>query len=118
MRALHGFDKVRVWIKGPDWGHPPAPEVTRARQTKHAVKLSKREVTWLAVNFVLAILLTTALMWNQALLPLPEKAAIAAFLLLTMASWGALLEHRRWLVPVEVSRVVSMVAAVLLVARA
>jgi alkylglycerol monooxygenase len=118
MNALHGFDKVRVWIKGPDWGHPPAPQVTRAQQTKHAVSLSGREVIWLAVNFVLAILLTTTLMWSQAILPLPQKAAVAVFLLLTMASWGALLEQRKWLIPIEVCRAFSIAAAVLLFTRA
>jgi sterol desaturase/sphingolipid hydroxylase (fatty acid hydroxylase superfamily) len=115
---LHGMDKVRVWLKGPDWGHPPAPEVSRAMQQKHSVKLSPRAVWWLAVNFVAAVVATTWLLWNQSLLPLSQKLAVAGFLLLTMASWGALLERRRWLLPVELVRVASAAAAALLLVRA
>ncbi|HEX4386062.1 MAG TPA: sterol desaturase family protein, partial [Myxococcales bacterium] len=115
---MRGMDKVRVWLKGPDWGHPPAPEVSRATQQKHTVRLSGREISWLAVNFFAAVVATTWLLWNQSLLPLSQKLAVAGFLLLTMASWGALLERRRWLLPVELVRVASAAAAALLLVRA
>jgi hypothetical protein len=35
-----------------------------------------------------------------------------------MAGWGALLERRRWLVPVEVCRAASVVASLVLFANA
>src|SRR5438132_836018 len=50
-----GFDKLRVWLKGPEWDFPPAPEITRAQQKKHGVQLSRRETVFLAVTLVLAI---------------------------------------------------------------
>jgi hypothetical protein len=116
-RKLEGLDKLRVWVKGPDWGYPAAPEVTRAEQRKHAVKLSRNQVIWLAVNFVITIALTTYLMWNRDVLPLPEKLFVAGFLLMTLAAWGALLERRRWLLPVELARAATAAAAVLLIIR-
>jgi hypothetical protein len=56
-------------------------------------------------------------MWNQSILPMQQKLALAGFLLLTMASWGALLERRRWLVPAEVCRVAALVAVAVLFVR-
>ena len=103
-RALSGLDRARVWLKGPAWGHPPAPEVTRAAQQKHEAALTRRQSAWLAVNLVIAIAGTTALLFFQASLPGVQRAALAAFLLLTLAGWGALLEKKRWVVPLELVR--------------
>jgi sterol desaturase/sphingolipid hydroxylase (fatty acid hydroxylase superfamily) len=89
-----GLDRLRVWLKGPEWGFPPAPQATRAGQRKHDVQISGAEVAWLWVTLLLAIAGTTALLWFQAAWPLPRKALVAAFLLLLIASWGLLLERR------------------------
>lgn len=91
---FRGLDKLRVWLKGPEWGYPPAPEITRAEQKKHSVHLSPREVRWLSVTLVLAIAGTTALMWFQGVWPLSSKLALAAALLGLIASWGFLLDRR------------------------
>jgi hypothetical protein len=91
---FRGLDKLRVWLKGPEWGYPPAPEITREQQRKHGVQLSRREIAWLAATLVLAIIGTTALLWFQDILPLSRKVALAAALLAIIASWGFLLERR------------------------
>ena len=93
-RMLRGLDRVRVFIKGPEWGHPPAPEITRAQQQKHAVELSRREIAWLATTLVIAIVATFLLLWFQFSLPLWKRVAAAGFVLLLMASWGLLLDRR------------------------
>jgi sterol desaturase/sphingolipid hydroxylase (fatty acid hydroxylase superfamily) len=91
---FRGLDKLRVWLKGPEWGYPPAPEITREQQRKHGVQLSRREIAWLSATLVLAIVGTTALLWFQDILPLSRKVALAAALLAIIASWGFLLERR------------------------
>ena len=93
-RSLAGLDRLRVFLKGPEWGHPPAPEITRAQQEKHAVELSRREIGWLATTLVIAIVATFLLLWFQFSLPLWKQAAVSAFVLLLMASWGLLLDRR------------------------
>ena len=95
---------LQVWVRGPAWGFPPPPEVTRDGQRKHAVRLSRAEIVWLAGNLVLAISLTTILLWFQFTMPLARSAVLAGFLLLTLASWGALLERKGWHLPVELLR--------------
>ena len=112
-----GLDKLRVWLKGPEWGFPAAPPASRAAQQKHAPKLTAREAKWLAVNLVVAIIGTTALLWYQDVLQLPQRAALAGFLLLTLAGWGALLERKRWLIPVELCRATVAVCALVLFTR-
>jgi alkylglycerol monooxygenase len=93
-RALRGMDKLRVWLKGPAWGHPPALEITRAQQRKHAVELSRRELRWLAATLVLAVSATFALLWFQLSLPPAKRALLALATLLLIASWGFLLDRR------------------------
>jgi sterol desaturase/sphingolipid hydroxylase (fatty acid hydroxylase superfamily) len=95
-RTAHfkGIDKLRVWLEGPAWGYPPAPEITRAQQRKHSVRLSRRETALLAVALGVAVLGTTALLWYQDILPLSRKLALAALLLGLIAGLGLLLERR------------------------
>lgn len=94
LRELRGLDRLRVVLRGPEWGYPAAPEITRERQQKHAVQLSPRETAWLSTTLVLATIATFLLLWFQFTLPLWERAAIAAGVLLLMASWGVLLDRR------------------------
>jgi hypothetical protein len=93
-RALSGWDRLRVVLRGPEWGYPAAPEVTRAAQRKHAVELTSREVRGLATALVIAVVTTFLLLWYQYSLPLWERAALAAFVLALMAAWGLLLDRR------------------------
>lgn len=111
-RELRGLDRLRLFFKGPDWGHPEAPEVTRAAQRKHEAELSPRAVAWLSLNLVLAVSATFLLLWFQGALSLPQRAALSAFLLLTLAGWGALLERRRWVVPLEAMRFALALAVI------
>jgi alkylglycerol monooxygenase len=89
-----GLDRLRVWFNGPEWDHPPAPEITRAEQRKHSVRLSPRETTFLSVTLLFAIVGTTALLWYQNLVPWTLKALLAGFLLALIAVWGLLLDRR------------------------
>jgi len=94
-REMRGLDKLRVWLKGPEWGYPPAPDITRAEQRKHHVELSRGEVRWLAATLALAIAMSFLLLWFQFSLPLWKRAAVAGATLLLIASWGFLLDRRR-----------------------
>jgi alkylglycerol monooxygenase len=94
LRELRGADRLRVLLRGPEWGYPAAPEITRERQRKHAVQLSPRETAWLAVTLVLATAVAFLLLWFQFSLPLWKRAAVAGAVLLLIASWGLLLDRR------------------------
>jgi len=89
-----GLDRLRVALRGPEWGSPPAPEITRAGQEKYAVRLSRGETTWLAATLVIGIVATFLLLWSQFSMPLWKRTALAGFVLLLMGSWGLLLDRR------------------------
>jgi alkylglycerol monooxygenase len=93
-REARGLDRLRVALRGPEWGFLPAPEITRAQQQKHAVRLSPGEIAWLAATLVAGIVATFLLLWFQFSLPLWKRAAVAGFVLLLMGSWGLLLDRR------------------------
>ena len=87
----HGW---RAWLKGPEWGFPPAPRITRAEQRKHDVQLSAREALFLRATLLLTLAGTTVLLWNQALWPLSRKLPLGLALLGMIATWGFLLDRR------------------------
>jgi sterol desaturase/sphingolipid hydroxylase (fatty acid hydroxylase superfamily) len=92
--SMRGLDRVRAVLKGPEWDQPPAPEISRAEQRKHAVQLSPRESAWLAATLLVAIVATFLLLWFQYSLPLWARVAVAGLVLLMIASWGLLLDRR------------------------
>jgi sterol desaturase/sphingolipid hydroxylase (fatty acid hydroxylase superfamily) len=89
-----GIDKMRVWIRGPEWGYPPAPDVTREAQRKHDVTLSQLERTALAVLLVLGVIGTTVLLWYRDVFSFTVKFGLAAALLGMIAASGEILERR------------------------
>jgi alkylglycerol monooxygenase len=92
--SMRGLDRVRAVLKGPEWGHPPAPEITRAEQRKHSVKLSPGETIWLAATLMAAVVATFLLLWFQYSMPLWARIAVGGLVLLLIASWGLLLDRR------------------------
>src|SRR5207253_7260474 len=87
-REFNGIDKLRVWIKGPEWQHSPAPEITRAEQRKHDVALSKNETIFLTVTLALGVIGTTGLLWYQDMLHATSKILVAVLLLGLISTWG------------------------------
>jgi len=107
-REARGLDRLRAWLKGPDWRpgglRIEAPEVTRATQRKHDPGIQPSLVAYLAANLFLAIAGTTYLLFTELTLPLRFQIALAALLLFTLLGWGGLMERRRWAPLVELGR--------------
>jgi len=107
-RETRGLDRLRTWLKGPDWRPGglliEAPDVTRAAQRKHDPRIPAGLTAYVAANLVLAIAGTTYLLFTQFTLPLPVQIALAALVLLTLLGWGGLMEGRRWAPAVELGR--------------
>jgi hypothetical protein len=107
-REARGLDRLRAWLKGPDWRpgglRIEAPEVTRATQRKHDPGIQPSLVAYLAANLFLAIAGTTYLLFTELTLPLRFQIALAALVLFTLLGWGGLMERRRWAPLVELGR--------------
>ena len=112
--GARGLDRLRAVWKGPAWrpgGALEVPEVTRATVRKYDPRPSRALVAYPAANLVLAVIGTTALLFTELTLDLPRQAALAGLLLLTLLGFGALLERRRWAVPLELARLGLAAAA-------
>src|SRR5205823_12332933 len=105
--GARGVDRLRAVFEEPAWrpgGALEVPEVTRATARKYDPRPSPGLVAYLSANLVLAVIGTTALLFTEFTLDPPRQGALAAVLLLTLLGFGALLERRRWAVPLELAR--------------
>jgi len=115
-------DKLRVLWKGPEWTPPgmaplpqPAP-VSPATFVKHDPPLPRSARAYVVVQLALTVAGATALMFEEARLPLAHLAAGAALVFVTLAQWGELLEGRRRALPLELARLAAAVALAALLA--
>jgi sterol desaturase/sphingolipid hydroxylase (fatty acid hydroxylase superfamily) len=110
------FDRVRAWWMPPDWrprelgGNVVIPDASRATQSKYDPRASRGVEIYVAINFLVVAAATATFLWFQAEMPFAWIAAIAAVFVATLVSWGALLERKRWALPLEAVRVAAAIA--------
>lgn len=116
-------DKLYVWIAPPEWrpadlgGLVTPPEVSRATQEKFSTPVSSGLALYVATWFALVAGAVFALLWAGGALPLVVRASLVGWVLLTLGTWGGLLEGRRWAVGVEAGRLGLTLALVALTTR-
>ena len=120
-RGLPLRDRVLVWFRSPAWSAGGAPGPTEAevqRRTKQERPISRAARGWALAQMAPLVGVTFLLLLHQNEAPLGWLALGAAFVLWTLLSVGALLDGRRWAVPLEAARVAAGAALVaLLLAR-
>ena len=121
-RAPRFADKLRVWWKSPAWApeglpKPSRQEVTPERFHKFGSDVTPRVKLYVGLHFVAVSVATFCLLWWQEVLPLPMLAAGGGLVLIALSSFGALLEGRRWGLPVEVARLALAAATALWLTR-
>lgn len=110
-------DKVRVWIAPPEWrpadlgGPVTIPEATPEAQVKYDVRASRRTIAWVAANYVLLLAATTAFLWFEGRMTIAERLGAIALILTTVVTCGALVEHKRWALPLEAARIAAVAGA-------
>ncbi len=116
-------DKLYAWIAPPEWrpadlgGPVVVPEVDRAAYRKHEVVTTLALDLYVVFGFLLVAASTTAYLWFAPDAPRAELAAAGTVILVTLLAWGGLAEGKRWAVPLELARLVAVVAVVALLAR-
>lgn len=110
-------DKLRALVKGPAWrprGLPPAgpiPEVSRDTFVKYDPP-SPLTIRWYVFGqFVTVVLVTPPLMVLQYSVPARFLAPAVALILLSLLSFGALLEGKGWARPLETGRLLTIAVA-------
>jgi hypothetical protein len=108
-RAPHFADKLLVWWRSPAWhprGLPPPPKKQISVETwqKYEQPLSRRLGVYLVSNYALVVIATTLLLFYSARLPMWFVAGASGAVMVALLAFGALMERKRWAVPVEVLR--------------
>ncbi len=121
-RAQRWRDRLRVVFGSPSWRPPEAgppivpPEVSVAVFEKYDPPVPAPLSRYALVQFLVALAASVALLEAAGTLPLPQLLAAGFYVVLTLSNLGSLLELRRWVTPLEVTRHVVLAgsAAVLL----
>jgi alkylglycerol monooxygenase len=112
-------DRALIWFASPSWspeGHGgPGEEELRLRR-KFTVPVPAALQAYAAVQFAPVIAATFLMLLWQGSAPKGALATAAVLVFWTLLSLGALMDARRWSVPVELARLAAVVA-VALVAR-
>ena len=111
QRATSLGDKLRVWWKPPWWQPANLPPASRPSiRPKYDAPRTRTLSAYLFVQYALVIVGATLLIFYAKELPRPIVLGAALAVLLSVLSFGALLEHKRWAFPLEVSRLGLTVA--------
>jgi alkylglycerol monooxygenase len=114
--APRPLDKLRVWFASPAWmpaGVPPYPGVadgSYVRRPKYDPGAPRSLRVYVMVQFALAVIVTASLMFTQETAPHRALVGGAVLVVLTLATSAGLLEGRRWATPVEVGRLLLVLA--------
>lgn len=119
MRAAPGLlNKLRVVVMPPGWvpgegggREVPAPEVSASRSPPFRGAAPAGVMAYVAVNTLLLVAATFFVLLRGDSLPRALVATIAGLIVLSLASFGALLDGRRWGAGLEVARLASIAAA-------
>jgi len=109
-------DRLLIWLRSPSWlpdGVAAVPEAEILGRGKFSVDVPARHRTYALVQFAPLIAATFALLYLHEGAPLGWIVGVAGQMLLALISLGALLDGRRWGVPLELARLALLGAAVL-----
>ncbi|MFI5170509.1 MAG: sterol desaturase family protein, partial [Vicinamibacterales bacterium] len=115
-RARRPLDRLRVLWKRPGWrpadlgGPLQAPEVDRASYLKFDVPLGAAAKLYVLVQFVVVLAAATLYFQQQDSLAGATRLLGAAVLGWSLVSLGGLLDRRPWAAPLEMARVLALVA--------
>ncbi|HYV44337.1 MAG TPA: sterol desaturase family protein [Myxococcaceae bacterium] len=109
-------DKLRVWVAGPAWRPRDLPAPPRDDRPPYDPRPSVAVTWYVAAQFSTVVAATFLLLLLQTVLPRALLAAGAGLVVLSLVAWSGLTEGKRWGWPLEVGRLVLILAAAAAVA--
>lgn len=112
-RTARVRDRLAIWFAPPEWlpedhgGPVTIPAVEREARTLYTVAPSPALTAYIALHFALLGGATSWLLLSQETASLPVLAAVAAFIVASAASFGALSERRTWAPLLELARLAA-----------
>ena len=119
-KKSNGFDKVRVFLKPPGWqpdylgGFQSPPEIDKSAYSKFENDGLKAHHTYVFFVFIICLgLSSTILLLKEGLTEIPLYSTMA-YLLVTLAISGGLMENKKWIIPAEYARIFAVLPITLL----
>ncbi len=118
-RKAPGFwQGLQVFWRGPSWQPPwitqqleDVGHMTRETFQKYLPPASLGTKLYVGVHFVYIVAATFGLLMWGTRFPTVPLAVFVALILVSLQSWGALLESKRWAVPLELARLALIAAS-------
>ncbi len=114
---LRGFDRCRVWLASPAWTGRNETPYEQVAHDKYDPRTSRQTRRYVAVQYTLLLLGTSALLFLRASLSRETLVVCCVALAGGLVAAGAFLEQKRWATYVEVARLATSALAVFLVLR-
>lgn len=114
-------DKIRVWVKPPEWrpedlgGVVTVPPVDHATREKYLPETTAATRAYVAVEFAVTAGVVGLLLWFNASLDGWVRAAGVIVTLASLLGWGGLFERKAWAAPLERARLVAQIGFAALV---
>ena len=105
-------DKLWIWVAPPEWlpedlgGTVTIPEVDHETRARYEVRSSRALDGYVAASFAATGVAVAVLLVGYDELSLAH-VALASWIVASATAWGALLEQKRWAVPLEAARLVA-----------
>lgn len=118
-RCTHWTDRVRVFLKPPGWrpeelgGFDGPKAKNRATYRKFDTSVARSINVYVAVQFILLLVLTTFFLFRQEDLGVSRMWITAGSIVLWVMNMGLLLEGRRWAIGAELVRVILLTTVLL-----
>lgn len=120
--APRWIDKLRIWVMPQGWrpeGLPPnprAPQVSEANVVKYDAHVPRGLNSYVVLHFAGALAMAVSLMVNRRA-PVAQLGPPTVLVLWSLVNFGAIFEHRRWVLPSELLRLAALVLALIVRSR-
>ena len=108
-RGLPWRDQARLWWAGPAIFAASGAEIVAGRP-KYDARVTPRTVAYVLAHFAIVLVATVALLFAAASLPGLERVLLGAFVVVSVASLGGILDGSWWAAPLEGLRLASIPA--------
>lgn len=113
-KAPRAADAVRMLVLAPGWkpaemgGMLAYKEVSTSTFEKYDTSISPRLTNYIFFQFVVLLLGTSAFLFGQKNLDPTMIGILSVLIIYTVVTIGGLFEHKKWVVPAEILRVIAL----------
>lgn len=123
FRARRWSDKIKILVKAPGWypeelgGVQQPRQVTTATFHKYDTRIPQGLNIYVLLHFVLLLAGTTIFLFKYMEFDLPVRIGLTALIVFSLVNLGGVFESKRWVLPLEILRLLAVVTAFIFLLR-